>query len=86
MVTITFRMLRIVLPWFDIRRIYMIEPAAPIIPCDKDRRLRPQSALYDGVDLVYGPLHAVRDIADQRITSIVGIRSVFARVVRRINP
>src|SRR5713101_4880955 len=51
MVPVSFGMTGIMLPPFDIRRIHMVEPAAPIVPSNKNRRRGPQPALHDGVDL-----------------------------------
>ena len=74
-------------PFFHFWRINVIIPAAPIIPGDEDRRLRPQTALNYGVHLADGPLHAVGDISDWRIrTFIFRVWRMFAESVRRVDP
>jgi hypothetical protein len=49
-------------PSFDNRRIDMIEPAAPIVPGDEDRRLIPEPTGDDRIDLINRPTHAVGDV------------------------
>src|SRR5215472_4896274 len=49
-------------PSFDNGRIDMIEPAAPIVPGDEDRRLVPEPTGNDRVDLFDRPTHAVGDV------------------------
>jgi hypothetical protein len=74
-------------PFFHFQRINVIIPAAPVIPGDEDRRLRPQAALNYGVHLTDGPLHAVRDISDWRIgTFIRRVRWMLTESVRRVDP
>ena len=46
-------------PSLDNWRIDMVEPAAPIVPGDKDRRLVSQPAGNDRVNLLDRPAHAV---------------------------
>ena len=79
-------MLAVALPRFDVRGIDVVEPPAPVVPRNEDADLRPQPAFDDGVHLSHRPLHAVRDVPDQRLAAILGIGRVFAGVVRRVDP
>src|SRR5215469_7619258 len=49
-------------PLFDNWRVDMIEPPAPIVPGDEDRRLVPKPTSDDSVDLIDRPIHAVGDV------------------------
>jgi hypothetical protein len=74
-------------PFFHFRRIDMIIPAAPIIPSDEDRSLRPQTAFNYGVHLGDGPLHAVGDISDWRIRTLIPrVGRMLTERVRRVDP
>src|SRR5205807_10252301 len=79
-------MLAVALPRFDVRGIDVVEPPAPVVPGNEDGDLWPQPAFDDGVHLSHRPLHAVRDVPDQRLAAILGIGRVFAGVVRRVDP
>ena len=78
--------LRAVRPGFHVRRIDMVEPAAPVVPSDEDHAVGPKPTFDNGVDLVHRPLHAMHDVPNQGIACVVGIRRMFARVMRRIHP
>ena len=57
-------------PFFDDLRIDVIEPAAPIIPGDEDRRLVPQPTRDDRIHLIDRPSHAVGNILQGVLTEI----------------
>src|SRR5580704_9840407 len=71
--------LRAVGPFLDLRWINMVVPATPIVPSNENRCPRPETTLHNGVHLINGPLHSVRDVADGRIrASIWWIRWMLA--------
>src|SRR5258705_7773480 len=50
-------------PLLDLGRGHMVPPAAPVVPRDEDRNLRPESRRDDGLHLARGPLVASGDVA-----------------------
>src|SRR5260370_39730639 len=78
---------RPVRPFFSFWRSNVIVPAAPIIPGDEDRGLRPQTALDDSVHLAHAPLHTVGDVPDRRIRPFI-LRDgrMLAELARRVDP
>src|SRR6516162_4113650 len=79
--------LRAVGPFLDLRWVDVIVPATPIVPGDKNRCQRPETALHDGVYLINGPLHAVSDVTNRRIRALIRwIGWMLAESLRRIHP
>src|SRR5258708_22012554 len=49
-------------PFFNIGGNNVVIPSAPIIPCNKNDRPRPQPAIYDGLNLLRSPFRTESDV------------------------
>src|ERR1700680_5014652 len=59
-------------PLFNIGGNNVVEPSAPIIPCNKNDSARPQPAIHDGLNLLRRPLRTECDVL-RRMFAIGGI-------------
>jgi hypothetical protein len=50
------------IPLLNVRRFYMIIPAAPVVPGNKNRCSAPKSTAHNRFNLVNGPLHSLGNI------------------------
>src|ERR1700724_2108183 len=67
------RILRtLAVPLFNIGGDNVVVPSAPIIPCNKYDRSRPQPAIYDGLNLLRSPFRTESDVL-RRMFAIGGI-------------
>src|SRR5215469_11868578 len=58
-------------PPLDDRRIDVVEPAAPVVPGDEDRRLVPEPTADDCIHLLDRPPHAIGYVL-QRVLAEIG--------------
>src|SRR6266571_8818128 len=63
----------------------VIVPSAPVVPCEKHRDVRPQSATDDRVDLVHGPLHPFGHVAHPYALRIA-VRRMLVELKGRVHP
>src|SRR5207302_11387615 len=78
--------LRAVGPLFYPRWSDVIPPTAPIVPCDEDRNVRPQSGRDDRLDLAHSPLAAFADVAGTRSRLRRGLRRLLVHRIVRVDP